>query len=52
LVSRETERPSPPLKYAEDDERRERGFWGTKTKAVVYDLEEMKTEEGSGLRGG
>jgi hypothetical protein len=27
-------------------------FWGTKTKVVVDDLEEMKTEEGSGLRGG
>jgi hypothetical protein len=27
-------------------------FWGTGTEAVVDDLEEMKTEEGSGLRGG
>jgi len=52
LVSRETGRPRTPLKYAEGDERRERRARGTGIEAVVYDLEEMKTEEGSGLRRG
>jgi hypothetical protein len=46
LVSRETEKPRLPLTYAEGDERRERGFWETKAKAVVDDLEEIENRRG------